>query len=181
MIARSPSFRWLGTLILAAALAGCATTRPPLHQPLQPSAAAGQGTAEYRLPRLAPKSGNSDSLAVILSFSGGGTRAAAFAQGVLQELKATPGLWNGAPTTLADEVDVVAGVSGGSVAAAYYAAFGDEIFRNFELAFLKSDFQGQLLASARGPANAYRLSSPWFGGGHLLAERLEETLFRGIT
>ena len=33
----------------------------------------------------------------------------------------------------------------------------------------------------RSPANAYRLSSPWFGRSHLLAERLDETLFRGIT
>ncbi|MDP2795821.1 MAG: patatin-like phospholipase family protein [Sulfurisoma sp.] len=171
----------LGTLFLAAVLTGCATTRPPLNEPLRPLPAAGQGGTEYRLPRLAPKNGNSDSLAVILSFSGGGTRAAAFAHGVLKELKATPVVWNGAPTTLADEVDVVAGVSGGSVAAAYYAAFGDEIFRNFEPAFLKSDFQGELLARARSPANAYRLSSPWFGRGHLLAERLDETLFRGIT
>ncbi|MDP2810619.1 MAG: patatin-like phospholipase family protein [Rhodocyclaceae bacterium] len=179
--APSPCLKWLGVLVVGAALSGCATTRPPLNEPLRPSPAAGPGAAEYRLPQLAPKAGNSDSLAVILSFSGGGTRAAALAYGVLKELKSTPVLWNDAPTTLLDEVDVVAGVSGGSVAAAYYAAFGDEIFRNFEPAFLKSDFQGDLLARARNPANAYRLSSPWFGRGHLLAERLDETLFRGIT
>jgi NTE family protein len=179
--ARGPWLKWLRVLVFAAVLSGCATTRPPLNEPLWPSPAAGPGAAEYRLPHLAPKAGNSDSLAVILSFSGGGTRAAALAYGVLKELKNTPVRWNDAPTTLLDEVDVVAGVSGGSVAAAYYAAFGDEIFRNFEPAFLKSDFQGDLLARARNPANAYRLSSPWFGRGHLLAERFDETLFRGIT
>ncbi|PKO69417.1 MAG: patatin [Betaproteobacteria bacterium HGW-Betaproteobacteria-14] len=174
--------KWLGALALAASLAGCATTRPPMIESFRQAPATGQvGAGEYRLPRLVPQSGNSDSLAVILSFSGGGTRAAAFAYGVLKELKNAPVLWNGAQTTLLDEVDVVAGVSGGSVAAAYFAAFGDETFRSFEPAFLKSDFQGGLLSRVRSPANAFRLSSPWFGRGHLLAERLDETLFRGIT
>jgi NTE family protein len=173
--------KWLGALVLAAALAGCATTRPPLAESLRQAPATGPVGTEYRLDRLALQSGNSDSLAVILSFSGGGIRAAAFAYGVLKEFKSAPVLWNGARTTLFDEVDVVAGVSGGSVAAAYFAAFGDEIFKSFEPAFLKSDFQGGLLSSVRSPANAYRLSSPWFGRSHLLAERLDETLFRGIT
>lgn len=167
--------------MLAAALAGCATTRPSLTETFRQAPAAGPAGTEYRLPRLASQSGNSDSLAVILSFSGGGTRAAAFAHGVLKELKSASVLWNGAQTTLFDEVDVVAGVSGGSVAAAYFAAFGDGIFKRFEPAFLKSDFQGGLLSSVRSPANAYRLSSPWFGRGHLLAEHLDETLFHGIT
>ncbi len=173
--------KWFGALTLAAALAGCATTRPPLTESFRQAPATGPVGTEYRLPRLASQSGNSDSLAVILSFSGGGTRAAAFAYGVLKEFKSAPVLWNGARTTLFDEVDVVAGVSGGSVAAAYFAAFGDEIFQSFEPAFPKSDFQGGALSSVRSPANAYRLSSPWFGRSHLLAERLDETLFRGIT
>ena len=172
----------LGVLLLVAVLAaGCATSRPAADEALRQVPPGGQGGAEYRLPRLAAKAGNSDSLAVILSFSGGGTRAAAFAHGVLAELRNTPVIWDGVPTTLLDEVDVVAGVSGGSIAAAYFAAFGEEMFRTFESAFLKADFQGDLVASASRPANAYRLSSPWFGRGHLLAERLDETLFRGIT
>ena len=123
---------WLGALMLGMALAGCATTRPPLVESLRQAPAAGQGGAQYRLPDLAPQGGNSDSLAVVLSFSGGGTRAAALAHGVLKELGNTPVFWEGARTTLLDEVDVVAGVSGGSVAAAYFAAFGAEVFRNFE-------------------------------------------------
>lgn len=173
--------RWFGAVALSAALAGCASTRPPLNQPLNPPAAAGQAWPGYRLAHLVPRSGNSDSLIVVLSFSGGGVRAAAFAHGVLQELRSTRVRWNGERTTLLDEVDVVAGVSGGSVTAAYFAAFGDEIFRDFEPRFLKADFQGELLASTRSPANAYQLSSPWFGRGNLLARHFDETLFRGIT
>lgn len=171
--------------LIGAALAGCSTMRPPLNQPLErpldQPALSERHQAEYRLINLSRKNGNSDSLAVILTFSGGGTRAASFAYGVLSELRNTPILWNGETTTLLDEVDVVAGVSGGSVTAAYFAAFGDEIFRSFVPKFLKSDFQGDLLSRTRSPGNAIQLSSPWFGRGHLLAEQFDESLFQGMT
>ena len=137
--------------------------------------------ADYRMRDLSPKSGNSDSLVVILTFSGGGARAAALAYGVLNELKNTPIHRNGDATTLLDEVDVVAGVSGGSVTAAYFAAFGEDIFRSFEPAYLKFDFEGALMSRTRSPGNVLQLSSPWFGRGHLLAEQFDEALFRGAT
>ena len=137
--------------------------------------------ADYRMRDLFPKIGNSDSLVVILTFSGGGARAAAFAYGVLDELKNTPIHRSGEATTLLDEVDVVAGVSGGSVTAAYFAAFGEEIFRTFEPAYLKFDFEGALMSRTRSLGNALQLSSPWFGRGHLLAQQFDETLFHGAT
>lgn len=180
-IAHSPYLKWLGVLVIGAALSGCSTLRPPLNQPLNQSTSSERSVAGYRLQDLALKSGNSDSLVVILTFSGGGTRAAAFAYGVLNELKNTPAHRNGEATTLLDEVDIVAGVSGGSVTAAYFAAFGEGIFRSFEPAFLKSDFQGKLMSRTRSPGNALQLSSPWFGRGNLLAEQFDETLFRGTT
>ncbi len=180
-IAPSPYLKWLGVLVIGAALSGCSTMRPPLNQPLTQPMSSERSVAEYRLQNLSPKNGNGDSLVIILTFSGGGTRAAAFAYGVLNELKNTPIRRNGGATTLLDEVDVVAGVSGGSVTAAYFAAFGEGVFRSFEPAFLKSDFQGGLMSRTRSPGNALQLSSPWFGRGHLLAEQFDETLFRGIT
>lgn len=184
-----PCLKWLGVLAIVTALSGCSTMRPPLNQPQsqpqrQPqsqSAISDRGATEYRLQNLAPQPGNSDKLVVILTFSGGGTRAAAFAYGVLNELKSTPLQRHGATTNLFDEIDVVAGVSGGSITAAYLAAFGNGIFRDFEPTFLKADFQGALLSRTRSPGNALQLSSPWFGRGHLLAEQLDETLFRGTT
>lgn len=180
-IARSPCLKWLGVLVIGAALSGCSTMRPPLNQPQNQPTSSERSVAEYRLQDLSLKSGNSDSLVVILTFSGGGTRAAALAYGVLNELKNTPIHRNGGATTLLDEVDVVAGVSGGSVTAAYFAAFGEGIFTRFEPAFLKSDFQGELMSRTRSPGNALQLSSPWFGRGHLLAEQFDERLFRGTT
>ena len=59
-----------------------------------------------------------DELLVGLSFSGGGTRAAAFAHGALLELDRTRIPSRTGPTSLVDRLDFVSGVSGGSVAAA---------------------------------------------------------------
>jgi hypothetical protein len=63
-----------------------------------------------------------------VAFSGGGTRAAAFAYGVLQELRDTSIVSAGKNVRLLDEVDALSGVSGGSFPAGYYGLFGDRIF-----------------------------------------------------
>jgi NTE family protein len=63
--------------------------------------------------------GYEDDLLLGLSFSGGGTRAAAFSFGVLTELDRSRSGSNQAKTLL-DRVDFVSGVSGGSVTAAYF-------------------------------------------------------------
>lgn len=172
---------WLWVLVIGAVLSGCSTMRPQLNQPLNQPTSSERRVTEYRPQNLPPQRGNSDSLVVVLTFSGGGTRAAAFAYGVLNELKNTPIHRKGEVTTLLNEVDVIAGVSGGSITAAYFAAFGDRIFQNFESRFLKFDFQGELMSRTRTPSNALLLSSPWFGRGHLLATQLDETLFHGTT
>lgn len=75
---------------------------------------------------------------------------------------------------------MIAGVSGGSVTAAYYAAFGDELFTRFESEFLRRDFQHSLVAGVLRPDNLARMSSPWFGRSHVLAESLH-ALYRGRT
>lgn len=59
-----------------------------------------------------------DDVVVGLSFSGGGTRAAAFSFGVLQEMERIP--VRGAQGPMLDRVGFISGVSGGSVTAAYY-------------------------------------------------------------
>ena len=66
---------------------------------------------------------------LILAFSGGGTRAAAFAYGVLEELAATPVVLGGRPRRLLDEVDLISAVSGGSFTAAYYGLYGFQALR----------------------------------------------------
>ncbi len=102
----------------------------PINQPLIPgaplAAELGSSTADV----------NTDDTVVALSFSGGGTRAAAFAFGVLNGLEETqvPGLAPGA--SLLDRVDFVTGVSGGSVLAAYYGLKKRKALVDFKQRFL---------------------------------------------
>ena len=124
------------------------------------------------------QAGNSEDLMLILSFSGGGTRAAAFSYGVLEGLRATEVPIGGKKRRLLDEVDVISGVSGGSFTAAYYGLYGDRIFEDYESRFLKKNVQGDILtAMFLNPVNWFRLSSPVFDRSDLAAEYYDENVF----
>ena len=73
---------------------------------------------------------------ILLTFSGGGTRAAALSYGVLETLRDTQIKIDGKPARMLDEVDVISPVSGGSFTSAYYGLHGDGIFEDFEERFL---------------------------------------------
>ena len=92
----------------------------------------------------------------ILTFSGGGTRAAAMAYGVLEELRDTPVLIDGQQSRLLDQVTHISSVSGGSFASAYYGLYGDKIFDDFENEFLLKNVEGALARSVLNPFH-------WFG------------------
>lgn len=166
-------------LIFCLLSSGCATYI--LNQPLE-SYESDQG---YRFPEIieddSPDTQNSDSLFVCLAFSGGGTRAAAFAYGVLEKLHKTPIQWEGKTSSLLDEVDCISGISGGSFTAAYFGLFGKRIFQDFRMRFLNRDIQGELLARALNPLNWPRLASPKFNRIDLATELYNETLFDGKT
>ncbi|SFD61283.1 NTE family protein [Paracidovorax konjaci] len=153
-------------------LAGCSTARPWVNEP------AGPGVLEAVVQAAPPT--QRGSVVAAMTFSGGGARAAAFGLGVLRELKATPLEWDGRKGTLLDTVGLVSGVSGGSILASYYAAFGDDVFTRFEPDYLRVDFQDRLLTQAVMPNTLWRLTSPWYGRGHVLADHLDE-LYRGKT
>jgi len=124
------------------------------------------------------QAGNSEDLMLVLSFSGGGTRAAAFSYGVLEGLRATEVPIGGKKRRLLDEVDVISGVSGGSFTAAYYGLYGDRIFEDYESRFLKKNVQGDILtAMFLNPINWFRLSSPNFDRSDLAAEYYDENVF----
>jgi len=57
----------------------------------------------------------SSEILVMLAFSGGGTRAATFTYGVLQELAATQVVTEKGARPLHHDVDIISSVSGGSV------------------------------------------------------------------
>ncbi|MGB5291807.1 MAG: patatin-like phospholipase family protein [Lysobacterales bacterium] len=92
----------------------------------------------------------------ILNFSGGGTRAAAMAYGVLKELRDTPVTIDGQQGRLLDEVTQISSVSGGSFTSAYYGLYGDRIFEDFENEFLLKNVQGHLTNNLINPFH-------WFG------------------
>ena len=69
----------------------------------------------------------------------------------MQALHQTPVLLNGMQSSLLNQVGVISGVSGGSMVAAYYAAFGAETFERFEGDFLRKNFRDSLISFALKP------------------------------
>ena len=165
--------QWLarGAVLAALALlAGCSSVRPWINEPLPPE--------DRNIP--VRKSERDPTILVTVTLSGGGARAAAFGFGVLTEMQETRFAWNGRPTTLLDATDVVSGVSGGSIVAAYFAAHGIDGLPRFEHEFLRQNFQNSLITQALRPSNLVDMTSPWFGRTHMLARRLDE-LYGGLT
>ncbi|MCX2757686.1 patatin-like phospholipase family protein [Vibrio sp. Sgm 22] len=89
---------------------------------------------------------------LILSFSGGGTRAAALSYGVLQALRDTDIEIDGERINLLEEVDMISSVSGGSFTAAYYGLYGDKIFEDYEEAFLYHEVSEDLISILLSPS-----------------------------
>ena len=112
-----------------------------------------------------------------LTFSGGGTRAAAFAYGVLQELRDTMVMSDGQPRRLLDEVDLISSVSGGSFTSAYYGLHGDRIFDDFEEVFLRRDIEGYLLRSLFNPLRWLSTT----GRTEMAVDYYEDVIFHGAT
>lgn len=168
--------RAIAGLIFALLLAACApftASNPPLAQ-YAPEAG-------YRFERLDRGDNNSDELFVIVTFSGGGTRAAALAYGVLEALRDTTIQWRGRSVPLLDEVDVISSVSGGSFPAAYYALHGQRIFDEFPDRFLYRPVQSDLIRLALLPTNWLRLAAPAYGRSDLAAEFYHREVFGGAT
>lgn len=134
----------IGGLLLALMLGGCASVHNlPLNEPtsnpvggfIRPA-----GAAEAAIPA---RSVNGDTV-IGLAFSGGGTRAAAFAYGVLDRMGKYQTRRQG---PLLDHVGVVSGVSGGAIMAAYYGLKGPAALHDFRARYLTQDLMGQLNTS----------------------------------
>jgi NTE family protein len=157
-------------------LAGCASR--PINEPITQF----DPRSGYRPYLLMPKRQNNDpSTLFVLSFSGGGTRAAAFSYGVLEELRRTEVVIDGQRRRLIDEVDVVTGVSGGSFTALAYALYGERLFAEYEDRFLKRDVQGALLGRTLNPFYWPKFIGGTAGRSELAAEYYDEILFEGAT
>lgn len=153
-------------------LSGCASHGVIKNEPLtEPS-----GSPAYSIKDLAGARQTND-ISLTLSFSGGGTRAAALAYGVLQEMRDTTIMINGQPRRLLDEIDVISSVSGGSFTSAYYGLHGDAMFTDFEQVFLRKDLETDLFNELFNPFQ-------WFsttGRTEWAIRIFEQSVFHGAT
>lgn len=137
-------------LLLAVTLivTGCTSYGVVANKPLLP----GTGEPAYTLGEFARNLNHrSDELTLAVAFSGGGTRAAALAYGVMQELRDSRVRLNGKEQNLLDSISAISSVSGGSFTSAYYGLYGDRLFVDFEERFLRRDVEGALLRSLFNP------------------------------
>ncbi len=118
---------------------------------------------------------------IVLVFSGGGSRAAALGYGILEEFKRTPVRRSNQGDTLLDNIDLVYGVSGGSVLATYFSLEGRDVVPKFEENFLKKDFQHEIISQIFSLSNLPRLTSPQFGRSDLLQEQFNLALYKKKT
>lgn len=125
---------------LALALGGCASV---YNLPLNKPSANPFASTLIQAAQAAERKGDTGGTVVGLAFSGGGTRAAAFAYGVLKQLERTPTPRAGGRDLL-DHVGIVSGVSGGSVIAAYYGLKGRAALVDFRQQFLTQDVMASL-------------------------------------
>ena len=157
-------------------LGGCAT------RPVNPPITQADPHAGYRFETRQGISTNSRDNLVILAFSGGGTRAAAFSYGVLEYLRRTEVVAaNGTKVRLLDSIDVITGVSGGSFTALAYGLYGDKLFDDYEQRFLKRNVQGELVGRSFSPRYWGDLSSDGWGRSELASALYDEILFNGAT
>ena len=145
-------------------LAGCATTvfNPATNEPLSASTPPNMGAPEDLMRE------NS----IVLSFSGGGLRAAAFAHGVLTALESV----KTADGDLLDDVALINSVSGSSLTAAYYGVYGREGLKRFRSEVLLPGFESGMRLSLYSPSNLMRM----LGGGLNARENFGDTLDREV-
>ena len=157
------------------ALAGCAS------RPLNPPIAQADPNGGYRFETRVGKDKERENL-IVLAFSGGGTRAAAFSYGVLEYLRRTEMVTaQGKTIRLLDVVDVITGVSGGSFTALAYGLYGDQLFDDYEQRFLKRNVQGEIVSRVFSPAHWGTLGGAATGRSEVAAQLYDEILFNGAT
>jgi NTE family protein len=183
MLARAGGRVFLA-LIAVLALSGCVGGGTAvLNQPLSPALLQGKGPISqggYRPGAL--HNDHSPSTLILLSFSGGGKRSAAFGYGVLKGLRDYPVLIDGSQKRLLDAIDIMSSVSGGSFPAAYYGLHRDKIFTDFEKDFLNRDVENYIWGSYLLPWRfAKALFNPNYGTNDRMAEVYDNLMFHGAT
>ncbi len=116
-----------------------------------------------------------------MAFSGGGSRAAALALAVLQQLRGVTYTRNGKTERLIDRVQVVSSVSGGSVTAAYYGLYGPDKVDGLTGDFLTKDNMAALEWTAANPITWFRLAFTSYTRIAALRDLFDKEMFHGAT
>ncbi|WP_270933310.1 patatin-like phospholipase family protein [Falsiroseomonas oryzae] len=172
-------------LTAALSLGACQSAVPAVNQPLPRDAA---GRPDYArnygfgsFPQHRETTGSE--LMVLLAFSGGGKRSAAFAHGVLRGLRTVSvrglGGTNGRP--MLSEVHYIASVSGGSFPAAHYGLYRDRSFDTFPEEFLHRDIEAYIYGMFLLPWNWRWMVDDAYGTNDRMAEVYDALMFRGAT
>lgn len=160
--------------LIAMLSTGCMSSRIQ-NRPLEPRSGGGavEGNPLQQIRQSDPH--------VVLMFSGGGTRAASLAYGVLAELRRTRIERGGVETRLLDHVGAISSVSGGSFTAAYYGLYGERIFEDFEHRFLRRDIDARLALSLFRPLELLRFAFTPYSRSDMAIDLYDREIFEGAT
>jgi NTE family protein len=160
--------------VILISIAGCASypINPPIDQVNE--------SKGYRFANLALGEKNTDELFVVVSLSGGGTRAMALDYGVLSYLDSLH--IDKGRRTLLDEVDIISSSSAASIVNAYYGLYGKDAFlTRFKHDVLNQNMERALKRRVLNPLQWPRLWSGTFSRGDLAAEYFDQEMFEGQT
>jgi NTE family protein len=176
-------FRIISLFLLSLTTGGCASlivtdTKPLAASRLEPPGSERISRGGYSLDELAPSPDTSD-LLVLVAMSGGGKRSASFSYGALKGMRELMMQTGAGPRTLLNEVDAIAGVSGGSFTAAYYGLYRDATFGRFENNFLYRDTESNIYGIFLLPWNWTWLIDPTVGTNDFMERVYDREMFRG--
>src|SRR5215469_6597928 len=157
-------------------LSACSSLAVPMNKPLRSAV----GNTEYRLVDV-NRFGGSESALVVVALSGGGKRSAAFAHGVLRGMRDIRVQPEGRESTLLDEVDLLAGVSGGAFPAAHFGLYGPTSFDTFPEEFLYPDIEAYIWGTFLLPWNWDWLVNPLVGTNDRMTQVYDRLMFHGAT
>jgi NTE family protein len=157
-------------------LGACSSLSVAMNEPLRSAA----GNIEYRLLDV-NRAGGAESTLVLVALSGGGKRSAAFGHGVLRGMRDIHVRPDGEDSTLLAEVDLIAGVSGGSFPAAHFGLYGEASFETFPGEFLYPDVEAYIWGTFLLPWNWDWLVNPVVGTNDRMTQIYDRLMFRGAT
>jgi NTE family protein len=167
------SSKHLGRALLAAFLlivAGCSVARYE-NTPL----ADGQSNPERRL--IAPA--DPDRPALMMTFSGGGSRAATLAESVLRDLQSTTYLARDGRRSLIQDIRLVSSVSGGSVTAGWLGLHPEGDLDTLRRDFLARDNMAALYLDSANPITWVKLAFTGSTRSDVVEDLFDDRLFHG--